>query len=493
MPSKAHLEAQGRELTHKLDVFEADEEMSADDKATAFKTLKDEFASWEYQMERCESSSVMRDKLAGFGDVKDAETGVEIPRYETSSPFTAANKKRLAYEMVTPKSADHAKTLEKLFSVNEHKDGFRKKLDDIIEIGLKDATESNNLMGEGLYGTSGPTAAGQQPFLPGAFGPGILPMWLPGIVEQLFYPLEFASIISSFATTAPNISYLTESLTNLQANQVAEGATYPFSSVEVARTYAQVGKIANAMTVSDEAISDAPTLFNFIQGRLLFALQRQEEVQILAGGGYPGSEGLLGFSSSFTQSSSGSVFGASTATTSVTFPPAGTAGSGVVPITIPSLKYGRVVSPTGGASYPTPTQVALNLKDAFVDIWLQVFKAPTHVVCHPRDWQRLETGQDANGQFYATSFFGKDYGVAAGGAKSLWGVPVVETPLMPQGTVLTGWFAPETVQVARRQGISMQMTNTNATDFVQGLITMRAEERFGLLCYRPPAFQLIQL
>lgn len=495
MATKKDLEHQGRELVAKLDAFEADAEMSDGDKATAFAEIKSQMETWEYAMERCESASVMRDKLAGFGDAKGVsdKDGVKYPSYEMASPFTPEGKKRLAYEFVNSTKSGWGDSLKALYANNAESKGQREKINDAIVLGTKDATESSNLMGEGLYGQTGPVAAGQTPFLPGAFGPGILPQFLPGIVEQLFYPLELASIFSSFATTAPNISYLTESLTNLQANQVAEGATYPFSSVEVARTYAQVGKIANAMTVSDEAIADAPTLFNFVQARLLFALQRQEEVQILAGGGYPGWEGLLGFNANFTQSSSGSVYGATTATTSVTFPPAGTAGTGVVPQTISSLKYGRVVTPTGGASYPTPVQTALNLKDAFVDIWLQVFQSPTHIVMHPRDWQRLETGQDANGQFYATSFFGKDYGVAGTNQKALWGVPVVQTPLIPAGTVLTGWFAPETVQIARRQGVSMQMTNTNATDFVQGLVTMRAEERIGLLCYRPPAFQLIQL
>ena len=493
MPSKTQLEAQGRELTKKLEVFEADTEMSADDKETAFKTLKEEFAGWEYQMERCESASVMRDKLSGFGDAKDVQDATKlenIPRYEIDSPFTAANKKLLAYEAVTSRESEQTKTLDKLFGV---KDGFRKKMDDVFEIGTKDASESNNLMGEGLYGTSAPTALGQTPFMPGAFGPGILPQFLPGVVEALFFPLELANLISSFATTSPNISYLTESLTNLTANSVQEGGTYPWSSIEVARTYAQVGKIAAAMTVSDEAVADAPTLFNFVQGRLLTALQRQEEVQILAGNGYPGSQGLLNFASNFTQSTSGSVYGATSATTNVSFPPASTNGTGVVSQTISGLKYGRTVTAVSGSSYASPIQIALNLKDAFVDIWLNVFKAPSHVVMHPRDWQRLVTAQDANGQFMATSFFGTNYGVANGVNKSIWGVPVVETPLIPAGTILAGWFDSQTVQVARRQGISMQMTNTNGTDFVQGLITMRAEERIGLLCYRPTAFQLLKL
>jgi HK97 family phage major capsid protein len=112
---------------------------------------------------------------------------------------------------------------------------------------------------------------------------------------------------------------------------------------------------------------------------------------------------------------------------------------------------------------------------------------------HPRDWLNLRIAKDSAGQYFNSSFFGADYGVGQTPVKSLWGVPVVTTPLIPRYTILTGWFDPSTIQVARRKGVTMQMTNANGTDFVQGNITARAESRLGLLVYRPSAFQLIQL
>lgn len=481
------LDEKGRELTSRLASFakdfEQNTEITEDEKATAWKTLEGEFTDWKTVHARSEAASEMVAKLAGCGDIKDVK-GNTLPKFEMPSQLTSAGRKQLAAEAVNDPE------IKKILGFN---DVSRGHLDRTLELGVKDATEGANLIGEGLYGSSGPTAAGQAPFLPGAFGPGILPDWRPGIVEQLFYQLTINDLISSFATTAPNISYLTESTLNLQANQVAEAGTFPFSSLEVARTYAQVGKIANALTISDEAIADAATLFNFVQGRLLLGLQRQEEVQILAGGGYPGVSGLLSFASSFTASASGSIYGATSHTgSSIAFPPSGTNGAGVVSQTISSLAYGRQVT-GAGVAYPDPLTVSLNLKDAAVDIELAVFQSPNAHIMHPRDWQRLETAQDANQQFMNTSMFGNVYGVSRGPVKSLWGVPVVTTPLIPVGTVLTGWFDPQTVQVARRQGVQMQMTNANESDFIQGKITVRADERLGLLCYRPTAFQLTYL
>ncbi|WP_223274048.1 hypothetical protein, partial [Nocardia cerradoensis] len=84
-----------------------------------------------------------------------------------------------------------------------------------------------------------------------------------------------------------------------------------------------------------EILRDAPFLFNFLQSRLIEGIQRQEEVQLLAGGGYPGVNGLLTRSSGFTASSG---TGATSATgTNIVFPTAGTPGAGATGATISSL------------------------------------------------------------------------------------------------------------------------------------------------------------
>lgn len=485
MPSLADLRDEARKINAWISDIMNDSEKTGAEKSAALDGLQDDYGRVTKEIENSERASDMRAKLDGFGDVRDTK-GKAIERFDAVNPFEAPNRRAIAHQVLQHKD------IEKVYAVNN---GGREEYNLNCVVGLKDASETNNLIGEGLYGTSGPTAAGQTPFLPGAFGPGILPDFRPGIVEKLFYDLTLNDLITEFSTTAPNISYLTESVANLQASAVGESQLYPFSSVAVARTYAEIGKVANAMTISDEAVADAPTLFNFVQGRLLFSIRRQEEVQVLAGA-WPGAAGLLTFAPNFTASNSGSLFGATSATASATFPPAGTAGAGVQPLTIPSLAYGRVIpGPTGApaGTYASAISIAEQLMDAFIDIELQVFQRPNAIVMHPRDWQTLRTAKDTAGQYFNSAFFGGDYGQRVAAVKSVWDVPVVTTPLIPQHTILTGWFDPQTIQIARREGIRMQMTNSNGTDFVQGNITIRAEERLGLLVYRPSAFQLIQV
>lgn len=487
MATVPQLNEQGRRIAADIKRINDDTEMSGAEKSAALDAVQPEWEKHIKSVESSERASEMSAKLGGdHADVKDAKTGFDVSRIRSDSPW-ASHGNDLATEAVS--SPDVEKFLYK--SLNS-----KQKFDLGFELGMKDATAAGNLMGEYLYGATGPTAVGQNAFgAVGAFSEGILPTFLPGIVEKLFYELTLSDLISEFPVTSPNISYLSESVNNFQATDVAESALYPFSSEEVARTYAQVGKVANAMTISDEAVADAPTLWNFVQGRLLQGIQRQEEVQVLAGPGVPGVGGLLStFAASFTASSAGSLFGATSGTgTSVAFPPAGTAGTGALPATIASLAFGRVVTGLTTGVYPTAVAVAENLADAFVDIQLQLFKTPNAIVMHPRDWLQLRIAKDSQGQYFNSSFFGGDYGNKSGVVKSLWGVPVVTTPLMPQHLMLVGHFDPTTLQVARRKGVTMQMSNSNGTDFVQGNITARAESRLGLLCYRPSAFELVSL
>ena len=72
------------------------------------------------------------------------------------------------------------------------------------------------------------------------------------------------------------------------------------------------------------------------------------------------------------------------------------------------------------------------------------------------------------------------------------GLTVDVTTAIAQGTVLVGGFQ-ESAQIFRRQGVTVEMTNSNVDDFVNNLITVRAEERLALAVYRPAGFGKVTL
>lgn len=476
----AQLKARGRELAEKIAEVNASDKTEAE-KSVALDAIKVDWDAHMLAVKNSELASEMASKL-GPVDAANPETkgaGDDLPQLEVRG--LGAIRKELGAALLK-----HPKYLEAIKSLDDF-NGVKKEFDFTFNVEAKDATSTGNLMGEGLYGATGPTAAGQSPFLPGAFGQGIMPQWLPGIVEQLFYQLRFADLITSIPVTSPDLSYLTESVNVNNANAVAENGAYPFSSEEFARVYEQIGKIANAATLTDEVVKDAPQLFSFVQGRLLEGIQRQEEVQLLAGGGYPGVNGLLNRSTGFVKPQTVA------AVSNVKFPANGETGAGVAQQTIASLTYGRQIAGTATGVYPDAVTIAEGIFQSLVDIQLSVFQTPTAIVMHPRDWAIVRLGKDQNKQYFGGSFFGGNYGGRMDASKSLWNIPVVTSQSIPQGSVLVGYFDASTIQTARREGVSMQMTNTNGTDFVNGRITVRAEERLGLLVYRPSAFELIQL
>jgi Phage capsid family len=358
------------------------------------------------------------------------------------------------------------------------------------------------LMGEGVSGTTGPSAlSGGQYFMAGTAGVAIEPEFLPGIVELRFYPNVIASLFPSMPVSSPVISYVRESAWTNNAAATAEGSTKPTSTNALTRFTEEIGKITHLAHVTDEMIQDAPYFWSLIQKRLAQGVTRKEEIELLAGAGVPGVNGLLNRSTSFTQHTTGL-----TALTSLSIPTSGTPGTGAAPDVVTSVTPGYQivggdgnVATSGGVS-PTGVQIAEGLLTMLTDIRITRFFEPDAMVLNPLDYMTVRLAKDNQGQYLGGSFFGSNYGQAAEAGQSgaveeglrLWGKRTLTTPVMPVGLNLVGCFG-EAGQVLRRSGLQVATTNTNNADFEQNLWTVRAEERVGLLVERPELFELGQL
>jgi HK97 family phage major capsid protein len=369
--------------------------------------------------------------------------------------------------------------------------GFKSMRD---EIGMK-AQGVTGLSGEAASGTAVPTAlAGGSYFLGGTAGPFVQPEFVPGVVELRFYENVISSLIPTYATDSPVVTYVRESTWTNNAAGVLEGATKPTSTHSFTRFTEQVGKVANLEWATEEMVSDAPFIWSLIQQRLVQGVQRKEEVELLAGAGYPGVNGILNRSAGFTAPQS------ITAITNLVVPAAGTAGAGAASDTVATVTPGRAVvgsAPTGTA--PTGVQIAEGIFNAITDIRVRQFFEPDAIVCNPLDYVTIRLSKDVNQQYYGGSMFGADYGYPqnqpgpqAVSTFGLWGKKLVTTPAMPQGLILVGDFAGYN-RVLRRGSLRVDITNSNGTAFEQNLWTARAEERIGLMVERPELFELIQL
>lgn len=281
----------------------------------------------------------------------------------------------------------------------------------------------------------------------GQGGAAVIPEYLPGIVDLRFRKLLIADLFAQGATSSNQISWVQETAFQNGAAGTAEKGTYPQSDDTIARKSVQVGKIAHFMKTTDELVQDAPAYQSFLQNRLIFGVRLKEDGDLLNATGYPSVTGLLQTSGMQTAIASEST-----------------------------------------GTLADPTLVMDDLYEQITAIRFNAFVEPDAIVMNPADWQHLRLAKDANKQYYNGGPFSGAYG--NGGytnVDAIWGLRVLLTSAIAAGTTLTGGFQ-ESAQVFRRQGITVEMTNSNDLDFENGLITVRAEERLALAVYRPGGF-----
>jgi HK97 family phage major capsid protein len=353
------------------------------------------------------------------------------------------------------------------------------------------------LQGENVSGTTSPGALSGY-FLGGTAGPFITPEFIPGILELPFYENVIAQLFPSMPVSSPVVSYVREASWTNNAAAVAEGSTKPTSTNSLTRYTEEVGKIANLARVTDELIQDAAYVWALIQRRLVQGVQRKEEVELLAGTGMPGANGLLNRVAGFCAPISGG--GTPTAISSLVIPASGTAGAGAAADTVSAVTPNRAIKHSGGTGVaPTGVEIAVGVLASLTDIRVKQLYEPDAVVMNPLDYMTVRLSTDNNGQFMGGSFFGSNYGYPNNAAQTgavdtvaLWGKKTVTTPAMPAGLILTGDFG-DAGAVLRLGGLRVDIANQNGTDFEQNLWTARAEERVGLMIERPELFQLCQL
>lgn len=106
---------------------------------------------------------------------------------------------------------------------------------------------------------------------------------------------------------------------------------------------------------------------------------------------------------------------------------------------------------------------------------------PNGVVVHPLDWEEIELETDANGAYTVA------VSVAIGGEKKVWRLKVVDTPAINQGEALVGAFG-YGAKLYDREQVNIAVSTENKDLFERNAVTIRAEERVGLVVDRPESF-----
>jgi HK97 family phage major capsid protein len=259
----------------------------------------------------------------------------------------------------------------------------------------------------------------------------------PILIEQ--QRLTIRDLLAVGQTTMNTIPYIKETSFTNAAATVAEEGEKPEATFALEDALAPVRKIAVIARVTDEMWNDFPTLRDYINNRLRFMVEQEEEDQLLNGAGTGSSlTGILNVSGIQTQALS--------------------------------------------------TNIAETVFKAFTKIRSVGFFEPDGIVLHPNDWEAVRLSKDSANQYYGGGPFTGAYGNSGGMAPDmLWGKRVVVTTAITEGTGLVGAFKLG-AQIWQREGITVEATNSHEDDFQYNRMALRVEERLALAVYRPKAF-----
>lgn len=240
-------------------------------------------------------------------------------------------------------------------------------------------------------------------------------------------------LLGQGSTSSNSVEYMRQTGFTNNAAPVAENTLKPESTLDFEMDDVKVRTIAHWIKASRQILDDAPLLRSTIDGELLYGLQYQEEMQLLAGDGTGQNlDGLIPQATAFNEA-------------------------------------------------------LLKADDQQIDIILRgiqqaaIAELPaTGIVINTNDWYEILTLKDSNGNY----IFPK--GPFSNAPAVLWQLPVVYTNAMPVGHFLVGAFETAAV-IYDREEANVQVSTEDQDNFVKNMVTVLAEERLAMAVKRPEA------
>ena len=143
-----------------------------------------------------------------------------------------------------------------------------------------------------------------------------------------------------------------------------------------------------------------------------------------------------------------------------------------------------ILNTSGTQSQAWDTDILTTTRKARTKVRTVGRSTPTAYVLHPLDWEKIDLLQDNEARY----FFG---GPANPGQPRLWGLPVVESEAMPEGTgVVADW---RKAVLWDREQASITVSDSHSDFFIRNMIAILGEERIAFGVRRPTAFVEIDL
>ncbi|ERL54958.1 phage major capsid protein [Psychrobacter aquaticus] len=266
--------------------------------------------------------------------------------------------------------------------------------------------------------------------------PGVIePMRLPGIDQQPKQRLFIRDLIAPGTTESNALFWVQQTGFTNAAAIVPEGTKKPYSDIAFATKMTQVGTIAHMFKASKQILDDMSQLMSTIDAEMRFGLKQEEERQLLFGNG--------------TGSNLTGIVPQATAFSSPFDPEAPVTNIDIVRLAMLQARLARLPA--------------------------------TATVMDFLEWAKIELTKNSLGNYIMANPMNLV-------GNTLWSLPVVDTDEPDfRGKFLTGAFA-SAAQIFDREEANVIISTENDTDFEDNMVSIRCEERLGLVVKRPESF-----
>lgn len=265
----------------------------------------------------------------------------------------------------------------------------------------------------------------------------VAPQRNAGIVGGAMLPFSMEALLPSTTTTSNAIEFTKENAFTNSAAEAAEGAAKAESALTWTLVNMPVSTVAHWIKISKQLAADAPALAAYVNTRMRYGVNQKVDTQLVVGDGTaPNISGTYDSGNYTAHGIANAALGS----------------------TLKKLVLIRqVMAALYAAGYPA---------DA--------------VVLNPADWATIEI------ELMTTAAGQTLYSVSEGGQPRVFGIPVVQAIGMAADTFQVGRFS-EAYMVYNREGVVVEMSDSDSDNFTKNLITLRAERRLALATEKPAA------
>jgi HK97 family phage major capsid protein len=263
----------------------------------------------------------------------------------------------------------------------------------------------------------------------------------PGIVEGAFRVFTIEDLLTAIPTSSNAIDWVKENVFTNAAAETAEGTIKPQSSITFSTGTMPVSTVAHWIKITRQLAMDNAALAAYINRRMVYGVNLRVEAQLVAGNGTaPNLSGL-------TNNGNFTAHG---------YTAASLTGAGLLNNRFDLI--GKMIGDAALADYPA---------DA--------------IVMNTADWWTMRLSKDSQGRYLLG-----DPGMSV--PPTLYGLPVVASNAMTADTVLVGSLS-QSATLHNREGIVVDMSDSDENNFQLNLITLRAERRLALTVEKPAAIR----